>query len=208
MGQSDVRLAELLAARLCHDLASPLAAIDNGLELMTDPDFGDVAQAGELVGDSVRQAVASLNFLRAAYGSAGAMLGDPHYLQEVAESWLTRRGIALNWNIGTAGLRPELGRLLLNLLALGGESLPRGGALTLSAAQAPAAQRYGLIAEGADAGLRPEMQRGLDALLADGLDPRGSQAFFLRRLAEDLGGTIEAAREAPDRLSLDLILRS
>lgn len=207
MGQSDVRLAELLAARLCHDLASPLAAIDNGLELMTDPEFSEAAQAGELVGDSVRQAVASLNFLRAAFGSAGSSLGDPVYLQELAESWLDRRGIALNWNIGTASLRPELGRLLLNLLALGGESLPRGGALTLSTAQAPAAQRYGLMVEGPDAGLRPEMQRGLDAVAAESLDPRGAQAFYLRRLAEHLGGTIKAAQEAPGRLTLDLILR-
>jgi len=35
----ELRVAELLASRLCHDLISPVGAVNSGIELMTE--FGD-----------------------------------------------------------------------------------------------------------------------------------------------------------------------
>ena len=32
--QIDLRVAELMASRLCHDLVGPIGAVNNGLELM------------------------------------------------------------------------------------------------------------------------------------------------------------------------------
>ena len=32
--QIDMRVAELLASRLCHDLVGPIGAVNNGMELM------------------------------------------------------------------------------------------------------------------------------------------------------------------------------
>jgi histidine phosphotransferase ChpT len=48
-------LASLLCSRLCHDLMSPVGALNNGLELMadeTDPDMRE--KCVELLGDSAR----------------------------------------------------------------------------------------------------------------------------------------------------------
>jgi len=67
----DLRLLELLAARLCHELIGPVAAIGNGVELLAeeDPDF--VREAVALVEESARKANRRLQFYRFAYGCSG-----------------------------------------------------------------------------------------------------------------------------------------
>lgn len=66
---SQADLQALIVARLCHDLASPLGAITNGVELL------EMVQAGSpevaLVAQSARQATARLRLFRLAFGHAG-----------------------------------------------------------------------------------------------------------------------------------------
>src|SRR6476620_5631585 len=66
----DLRVLELLTARLVHELVSPIGAINNGVELLgeVDPDF--VRDAVELIGQSGRRAGKRLQFYRFAYGTA------------------------------------------------------------------------------------------------------------------------------------------
>ena len=73
------------AARLCHDLIGPVAAIANGVELLgeDDPDF--VRDAVALVGNSARKANARLQFFRFAYGFGGGGLAGPAPHQLAAE---------------------------------------------------------------------------------------------------------------------------
>src|SRR5882672_12277112 len=56
----DMRVCELLTARLCHDLAGPIAAIGNGAELLDDEDPDFVRQAATLIGDSAGTAAKRL----------------------------------------------------------------------------------------------------------------------------------------------------
>ena len=72
---TDLRLAGLLASRLCHDLVGPLGAVGNGLELMAEDD----AMSGEamaLAQRSARRATGRLQLFRFAFGTAG---GEPHF---------------------------------------------------------------------------------------------------------------------------------
>src|ERR1041384_1756333 len=71
------RVVELLAARLCHDLISPVAAIANGAELLgeDDPDF--VREAVALVSSGAREPKARVQFFRFAYGLGGGGLAGP-----------------------------------------------------------------------------------------------------------------------------------
>src|SRR5256885_16016927 len=71
----DLRVLELLSSRLCHELISPVGAINNGIELMDedDPDF--VKEATQLIGNSARTAGRRLDFYRFAYGSGRAGTG-------------------------------------------------------------------------------------------------------------------------------------
>src|SRR5215470_19568661 len=67
-----MRVLELLTARLCHELSAPIAAINNGVELLADddsdpgPNFSH--EAATLIGDSARRAASRLQFYRFAYG--------------------------------------------------------------------------------------------------------------------------------------------
>ena len=63
-------LASLLCSRLCHDLMSPVGALNNGIELLadeTDPDMRE--KCLELLADSARATANKLKFFRLAFGS-------------------------------------------------------------------------------------------------------------------------------------------
>lgn len=68
-------LASLVAARLCHDLVSPLGAIGNGVELLEmSGAYPGVSTSPELtlIADSISAARARVRFYRAAFGHAPA----------------------------------------------------------------------------------------------------------------------------------------
>ena len=67
-----VDFASLLCSRLCHDLLSPIGALNNGLELLadeTDPKMRE--RCMELMAESARTSAAKLKFFRLAFGAAG-----------------------------------------------------------------------------------------------------------------------------------------
>src|SRR3954467_11382201 len=66
----DLRVLELLAARLCHELISPIGAIANGVELLGEDDPEFVRDATALIGQSAKKAGQRLQFYRFAYGSS------------------------------------------------------------------------------------------------------------------------------------------
>jgi len=73
MGQSSVNLAALIGSRICHDLISPIGAINNGLELLgmsSDREGPEI----ELITESVENASARIRFFRVAYGAASDQL--------------------------------------------------------------------------------------------------------------------------------------
>ena len=66
-----VDLASLLCSRLCHDLMSPVGALNNGIELLadeTDPEMRE--KCLELLADSARASANKLKFFRLAFGAA------------------------------------------------------------------------------------------------------------------------------------------
>ena len=77
----DLRLAQLLCSRLCHDLAGPAGAIGNGLEMLMD-DPGDAATR-ELLVESGGHLNRRLAFYRTAFGLRG---GRPEMALDEARS--------------------------------------------------------------------------------------------------------------------------
>ncbi|MEO1362985.1 MAG: hypothetical protein AAFU86_04320 [Pseudomonadota bacterium] len=69
MGQDNVNLAALIGSRICHDLISPIGAINNGLELLNMAGASDGPEM-ELISESVENASARIRFFRMAYGAA------------------------------------------------------------------------------------------------------------------------------------------
>jgi histidine phosphotransferase ChpT len=151
----DLRVSELLAARLCHDLAGPIAAIGNGAELLDDEDPDFVRQATTLIGDSAGTAAKRLQLFRFVYGfSSGTLAGPPPHL--LASEYFAGGAVTCDFPEAARRLEPAWQRLGCNLLMVAGEALPRGGKLTLLAeagavAVAAAGDGPGPSAEIADA---------------------------------------------------------
>src|SRR5262249_12859828 len=84
-------LAALLCSRVCHDLISPVGAINNGLEVLEEAKDEETRTfALELIKKSARQGSAKLQFCRLAFGAAGSAgaqidLGDA---EKVARGFL------------------------------------------------------------------------------------------------------------------------
>src|ERR1700753_3736852 len=76
MASRSADFASLLCSRLCHDLLSPVGALNNGLELLaeeTDPEMRQ--RCLDLLRESARASANKLKFFRLAFGAAGGF-GD------------------------------------------------------------------------------------------------------------------------------------
>jgi histidine phosphotransferase ChpT len=71
MSKSEAHLATLLGSRLCHDLISPVGAIQNGLELLSLSGFDTSGPEMTLIRESCESAAARIRFFRVAFGYAG-----------------------------------------------------------------------------------------------------------------------------------------
>ena len=186
----EIRVFELLAARLCHELIGPVAAIGNGVELLAEEDVDFAADARALVGTSARQAASRLQFYRFAYGfGRGGGLTGPAPAELVASLFDETR-VTCDYREGARALPLEWQKLACNLAVLGGEGLPRGGRLAVDAA----AERPFVDGGGDPAQLSPQAQAALAlAVPVEGLTSRTVQAYFTGLLARGLGCHIEFA---------------
>jgi histidine phosphotransferase ChpT len=161
----ELRVAELLASRLCHDLVSPVGAVNSGIELLTE--FGDDpdGESMGLISTSARTASEKLQFFRIAYGNAGTganiPLGDGlRLIEPVCAN--QRTTVALDDTTGNTMPGAGAVKLLLNVAVIAGECLPRGGELRVAVdaemrAQVTAAGQGARIDEGERAALFGEL---------------------------------------------------
>jgi len=201
----DLRIAELLSSRLCHELINPVGAVNNGIELMSDLDDTADPEAMTLVAQSAKSAAARLHFYRLAYGQAlgvgtdltlGEALAIAGAVIETNRVRLAGKAMGSGVDADTAYrlARPVL-KLLLKILVLGAEALPRGGQLAVGLAAQGAGMALKVQAEGDQAGLTPETQAALAGRIDPGtLTARTVHAYFTGRLSEDLSLSIETAQ--------------
>lgn len=186
-------LAELLCARICHDLAGPVGATAAGAELFQDLGGGD-PETLALVSTSAAGASARLRLLRAALGPAASTPQPLRALQSMTEAHLNSLAsaaapaITCRWRDCPDQIDGLRARLLLNLILLGRDALPRGGALDLAVTDGWPA----MIAHGEPAALADEVKT---ALLTDTAPagPKAAQATLTRLLAAELDGRIDVS---------------
>lgn len=199
-GEPDLRLAELLAAHLCHELIGPVTAIGNGVELLAEEDGGAAARdALTLVGDAASRAAGRLQFYRFVYGSDPIGSAGSVAPAELASRYFDGTRTSCHYHPRIAQLPAVLQQLGCALLLIGAGALPRGGVLVLDAA-APGLQ---LKAAGDVAMLAPEQVAALTlATPLDALTPRSVHAYFTGALARKQGLRLAAEETAPGRLRL------
>ena len=131
---SALDLAALLCSRVCHDLISPVGAIVNGLEVLEEEkDEATKTFALDLIKKSAATASAKLQFCRIAFGaagSAGAQI-DTGDAEKISRGFLEDDKTKLSWKLPRVLLAKNRVKLLLNMLLIAGQTIPRGGQLTV-----------------------------------------------------------------------------
>ena len=202
-----VDLASLLCSRLCHDLMSPVGALNNGIELLadeTDPDMRE--KCLELLAESARASANKLKFFRLAFGAGGGFADDIDTRE--AEAALEgvfgpERRIELGWMVSGDKLPKGAVKLLLNLALLAGDALVRGGRLDVGAESDGEQIELVIRGEGPRILLDPALRQTLAAGSSGGtVEPRAAGAWLAHTLAAEAGGTIRLSDPASEVLMI------
>src|SRR4030081_2266605 len=192
-------LAALLCSRVCHDLISPIGAIVNGLEVLDEKESDQQTKdfALDLIKKSAKAASARLQFCRLAFGAAGSAgaqidLGDA---QNMARGHLEDAKTTIAWNLPRVLLPKNRVKLLLNMLIIAQQTIPRGGTLTVD----PIGDGEGMGFRVAASGLNARMpQNNADLLSSDSAsttDAHAVQPYYTRLLAQACGLKVVLAPE-------------
>jgi histidine phosphotransferase ChpT len=195
---TSLHLAELLTARLCHELTGPVGAIGNGIEVLGEDDSEFQRDAVALIGDSARRAATRLQFYRFAYGFGGGTRAGPPPA-ELATALFEDTRIECDYRGPPDPDSAQWHKLGCNLLVAAAEGLPRGGRLSLR----PGAAGPEVEAEGEGAALPPHTRAGL--LLEtppEAVTTRTVHAWFTGLLAADRGFRVTIEDAAPGRFLL------
>lgn len=189
-----VDFASLLCSRLCHDLLSPVGALNNGIELLADEHDPEMrARCLELLAESARASANKLKFFRLAFGAAGGFgdAVDSREARAAIEGLIGPEGkTALGWMVSEPSLSKTAIKILLNLALIATDALVRGGRIDIGAEGGEIVVR----AEGPRLVLDSELKHALLGWTAEeALTPRAAAAWLVHRLASEAGGAIQVS---------------
>lgn len=210
MTTSQLDLAALLCSRLCHDLLSPVGALNNGLELLADETDPEMRQRClELLEQSARVSADKLKFFRLAFGAAGGFgeLVPSDEPQQLLESLVEgNQRLQLDWAVSAPKLPKPAVKVLLNLAAIGIDSLVRGGTLSIGAEMTGGMTEIAIRASGTRIAFDTSIGDALEGKLAgQDLSGRTAPAHMIRLLVEEQGGKVQYA-VAPEALVMGATL--
>jgi histidine phosphotransferase ChpT len=211
---ASIELASLLCSRLCHDLLSPVGALSNGLELLTEEKDPDMRQrCFELLEQSAKTSADKLRFFRLAFGAGGGF-GETIPMNEpraVVDALVGNNGrIAVNWALANDMMPKAAVKVLLNLTLIGIEALVRGGTLDIAAetrqSDSGLASEIVVRAAGTRIAFDPAVGQALDGTLpAEALSSKTAPAHMIQQLVAALGGGLQTHVSA-DTLVMGAVL--
>lgn len=205
MTMSPTDFASLLCSRLCHDLLSPVGALNNGLELLADEHDPEMrARCLDLLNESAAASANKLKFFRLAFGAAGGFGEevDAREAKLAIEGMFVANGrIELGWMVTVATLSKPAMKVLLNLALIAGDALVRGGRLDVGAEVEDGRTELVIRAEGPRLVLDAELRNALMGDVAEeGVTPRAAPAWLAHSIVKACGGTIIVSEPGADFL--------
>lgn len=201
----NTKLTALVASRICHDMVEPMSAIIQGLEMIKDGDGKPDPDALSLLDNGVGKAWAKLEFFR--FAMAGAMAEGDSSIEEghaVADKLYGVLKPELIWSTPNVQMPRPAVRVIVNLLLIANECLPRGGTVELTAEKQGDAVEVVVIAKGPRAKLKETTAQALRGDEAE-LSGHTIQPTLTALLARQ-GGVELIARESEERV--DFVARS
>lgn len=197
---NEVDFASLLCSRLCHDMLSPVGALNNGIELLADESDPEMRERClELLAESARVTANKLKFFRLAFGAAGGFgdLIDPREAQVAIEGLFAGDGkIQFGWMVNQSALTKSAIKVMMNLALIAGDALVRGGRLDVGAEHRGDTTEIAIRAEGPRLAVDPEIAATLNGEVDEAaLTPRAAAAWLARSLSIENGGGVQVSIE-------------
>ncbi len=203
------RVLELVASRICHDLVSPVGAVNNGVELMQELGEDAGEEAVKLISDSAQNASIRLKAFRLSYGAAGT---DKNVgFKDIREAFtdLIKSGrvqAEFESDLGVKFSMPPRGffKCLLNVLVLAEECNHGEGRIAVGAMEGNKGIK--ILVTGKNPGFRDGAEAALKGeTSADDLDPRSVHPYVTGRFIEFFGLKIDY-NEQPDLARIEFQL--
>jgi histidine phosphotransferase ChpT len=198
MNISPTDFASLLCSRLCHDLLSPVGALNNGLELLADEHDPEMrARCLELLAESAKASANKLKFFRLAFGAAGGF-GDTVDTREAQAAidglFGDNHRVSIGWMVEDPVLPKQVIKVLLNLALIGGDALVRGGQLDIGAEARADMVEIVVRAQGPRIVLDGELRGALSGDTGDSpVTPRAAAAYLVHQLVTQGGGELQVS---------------
>ncbi len=202
---SDLEIASLISSKICHDAINPVSAISHGLQMLDDGDAENQKFAMDMIRNVTAQASARIEFARVAFGASGPQTVpiDLGKARDVVERYVSpadangRRKHKLAWNIPAIMIEKDKGKLLLNMIAAAISALPRGGDIQATMTGTAAQPQFVVRCTGTGAKIPDALAKVLAC--ADGeLDAMNIQYYYMQRLTQGAGMTLDAVRDGAD----------
>ncbi|MBA14906.1 MAG: histidine phosphotransferase [Sphingomonas sp.] len=198
MNISPTEFASLLCSRLCHDLLSPVGALNNGLELLADEHDPEMrARCLELLGESARASANKLKFFRLAFGAAGGFgeTVDTREAHAAIEGLFgDNHRVKIGWMVEDPVLPKQAIKVLLNLALIAGDALIRGGQLDIGAEVVGNQVEIVVRADGQRIVLDPELRVALSGGSDDiPATPRAAAAYLIQALVAQGEGQLQVS---------------
>lgn len=206
-----IDLASLLCSRLCHDLLSPVGAMNNGIELLADEQDPEMRERClELLTESARASANKLKFFRLAFGAGGGF-GDDIDTREAKSAleglYGPEKRIELGWVVAGDRLPKGAVKLLLNLAMIAGDGLVRGGQLDIGVERSERSIEMVIRAEGPRVLVDPSLRATIVKGAAGGtVEPRAAGAWLAHELATEAGGSIQLSDLSAEVLVIGVTL--
>ncbi|MEO0544510.1 MAG: histidine phosphotransferase family protein [Pseudomonadota bacterium] len=191
---SPAELGALLCSRVCHDVISPVGAINNGLELLAESEGDEGAM--DLITTSAANASSRLQFCRIAFGASGSAGADIDTgdAQQVTEAYMASEKPELTWNGTRAFLPKNKVKLFLNLILIANASIPRGGTLDATIVDEAGETHFTLKSSGRLMRVPQKFQDFMDGRFGEeGVDAHNVQFYYTLLLAREVGMKIDIA---------------
>ncbi len=191
-------LAALLCSRVCHDIAGPTSAMGAALSVLDDDSAADMRDdAIDLLRTGAQSIRNKLEYARVCFGAGGSRGGEMSIdeIKALAGPMFADARPDLAWKTETGAIDRTAARVLLNLIWLAVESLPRGGTVAIEAASSgDGGARLRIVASGPRIRLDDGHRGALEgARPTDGYDGRSIQPYYAGLIARDAGGRAHAA---------------
>jgi histidine phosphotransferase ChpT len=189
-------LASLISSRICHDLISPIGALNTAIEVLDDTSSEEMHEdALRLIKLAASQASAKLSYLRIALGSNSTSKGvmNLEKLKFLTENMFNTDKHRFYWAASELKLEKNIVRILLNILILATQSVPRGGQIAIEIEEKSEQINLVISATGIKSKLDKQTEDALKGNMDSAeLDGRVIQPFFTGMLINDLNGQIKA----------------